>query len=52
MMKNKKGQMFDTLLPWIIGLVVLVIILGFYFFFSKNGLSAIEYIKNLFRFGR
>lgn len=51
-MKGKKGQVWETLIPWIIGLLVLVVILMFYFFLSGKGQVAIDFIKNLFRFGR
>lgn len=51
-MKDKKGQIWETLIPWIIGLLVLVVILGFYFVLSGKGTAAIDFVKNLFRFGR
>jgi len=37
---------------WIIGIVLLVIMLMGYFILKDRGISAIEYLKNLFRFGR
>ena len=48
---NKRGIVADYL-PWlIIGVVVLVIILLAIFVLREKGISLIEQIKNLFRFG-
>ncbi len=48
---NKRGIIADYL-PWlIIGVVVLVIILLAIFVLREKGISLIEQIKNLFRFG-
>ena len=50
-MKGKKGIISDYL-PWlIIAVVVLVIILLAIFVLREKGISLIEQIKNLFRFG-
>lgn len=48
---DKKGQMWDNLVPWIIGIFVLIVIVGIYMVASGKGLGAIEYLKNLLRFG-
>lgn len=50
--KSKKGQIWETLVPWIIGVAVLVIVLVIFTILSGKGQGAIEYFKNLVRFGR
>jgi len=50
--KGKKGQIWQTLIPWIIGVAVLVSVIILYVILSGKGTGAIEYIKNLMRFGR
>jgi len=52
MVKSKKGQIWQTLIPWIIGVAVLVLILILYVILSGKGTGAIEYFKNLVRFGK
>lgn len=48
---EKRGIVADYL-PWlIIGVIVLVIILLAIFVLREKGISLIEQIKNLFRFG-
>jgi len=49
---KKRGQMWDTLVPWIIGLAVLVLIIFLFVIFKGKGEGAIEFFKNLMRFGR
>ncbi|MBI2043510.1 hypothetical protein HYT25_03925 [Candidatus Pacearchaeota archaeon] len=50
-MQNKRGIISDYL-PWlIIGIVVLVIILLAIFILREKGISLIDKIKNLFKFG-
>jgi len=53
-MKNgKKGELvFDELVPWIIALGVLILLVVLYSILNDKGNSAIEYFKNLWRFGR
>ena len=49
----KRGQIvWDHLIPWIIGVAILV--LGFIMYAILNGKanSAADFLKNLFRFGR
>ena len=49
---NKKKGIISDYLPWlIIAVVVLVIILLAIFVLREKGISLIEQIKNLFRFG-
>jgi len=52
-MMNKKGDIeWDTIIYWIIA--VLVLVLGFFLYkvLAGKGISALEYLKNLFRFGK
>lgn len=49
---GKKGQIWETLIPWIIGIAFLVLIVIIYAIISGKGMSMIEYLKNLLRFGR
>jgi hypothetical protein len=52
MMKKKGELVFDELIPWIIVLGTLILVLVLYFVLSGKGNSAIDYFKNLWRFGR
>ena len=52
LMKKKGELVFDELIPWIVALGVLILILILYFVLSGKGTSALEYFKNLWRFGR
>ena len=49
--RGKKGQLvWDTLVPWVVALVVLVLIVVFYLVLKDKGISALEFFKNLWRF--
>ena len=48
-MNTKRGQMWDTLIPWIIAAAVLVIIVVFAFFLRERLDTMGDFIKNLFR---
>ena len=50
--KGKKGLTLETLIPWMIAVAVLVLVTTLYLILSGKGTGAIEYIKNLMRFGR
>ena len=51
--REKRGQLaWDTLIPWIIALGVLILILMLYLGLSDKGKGLLEYLKNLLRFGR
>ena len=50
--KSKKGQVWETLIPWIIGIAVLAMVLIVFLILSGKGQGAIEYFKNLVRFGK
>lgn len=50
--RNKKGAIeLDVLGWWILGISILVIMVIGYFVLKSKGISAIEFIKNIFRFG-
>ena len=52
-LNRKKGAVtWNELIPWVIGIVVLALMIMLYFIFGSKGAGALEYIKNLFRFGR
>lgn len=48
--KGKKGQVWETLIPWIIAVAFLVLMFVLYMILSGKGGGAIDYIKNLLRF--
>jgi hypothetical protein len=51
-MAGKKGQLvWDTLVPWIIGIAVLVLMLVLYETIYGKGEGALSYFKNLLRSG-
>ncbi len=52
MKRGKKGQIWQTLIPWIIGVATLALILIIFLILSGKGSGAIDYFKNLMRFGR
>jgi hypothetical protein len=50
---NKKGLIwFDQLGGWAIALAVLVIMIVSYMIMKNKGVGAIEFIKNMLRFGK
>ena len=52
MLKKKKGELtWDVLAPWIIALGVLILILVLYGLLSGKGTGALEYFKQMWRFG-
>jgi len=48
---RKRGMETETLGWWIIAIAILVIVIVGFIILKGKGISAIEYIKNLFRFG-
>ena len=50
-MKNKKGIEMEMLAYWIIAIAVLALIVVGYLILKTKNISALDYIKNLFRFG-
>ena len=46
-MKNKKGIVWQELVPWIIAVGVLVVVFGLYFGLSDKGQAAIAYVQNI-----
>ena len=49
---NKKGLEIEMLGWWVIAIVVLIIMVLGFFILKGKGINAIDYIKDLFRFGR
>lgn len=47
---NKKGVAVEELLWWIIAIATLAVVVFGYIYLKHKGISAIEFIKNLFRF--
>jgi hypothetical protein len=43
---------FDTLIPWLIGVLVLALVLFLYFKLGGKGGSALDAFKRLWKFGR
>ena len=50
--QNKKAIELDMLGWFILGVVVLVIVIAALILFKDKAIAAIDYIKNIFRFGR
>lgn len=48
----KRGIVFDSIAWWIIGIAVLILVLVIMGILHSKGISAIEYFRNLLRFGR
>lgn len=49
---EKRGQLgFGELVPWIIGIGVLVLMIILYIAFNDKGTSIIDFLKNMWRFG-
>ena len=49
---NKKGMEMELIGWWIIGIVVLVIMVSGYLILKGKGMNALEFLKDLIRFGR
>ena len=51
---KKKGQLLgsDTLVPWLIGIGVLIVVVMFYVILNDKGLSWISRLKDFWGFGR
>lgn len=48
---NKKGMELEALGWWIIGIVVLVVLIIGFVILRGKGIGAIDFLKNLFRYG-
>ena len=48
---NKKGIVAEYVVYWIVAIALLILVLVIYGILHSKGISAIEYIKNLLRFG-
>lgn len=51
MIAKKKGQVWDTILPWVIGLGVLVLVIVIMVIFKGKGEGAIGFLKRMLRLG-
>lgn len=51
-MKNKKGMEIEALAWWIIAVIILIVLIVGFIILRQKDVSAIEFIKNLFRFGK
>lgn len=49
---KKRGQVFESLIPWIVGLVVLGLLIALYITLKSKGISIGEYLRDLVRFGK
>jgi len=52
MFKNKKGMEIEELGKWLIGIAILIILIGGSIYLKSKGINTLDYIKDLFRFGR
>jgi hypothetical protein len=52
MVKKRGAFELDQLAWWIIGIAVLVIVVVGIFILKGKGVSAMQYLNNIFRFGR
>jgi len=50
--RGKKGQIWQTLIPWLLGLLAFGLIILIYLKLSGKGSNALEFLKNLFKYGR
>jgi hypothetical protein len=50
-MKWKKGQLWDLMIPWVIGIGILILMIILYMSMNESGTGAISYVKNLLRMG-
>ena len=50
--RGKKGIELEALGWWIIGVAVLIIMVIGYIYLKGKGSSALDFIQNLFKFGR
>jgi len=48
---SKKGMEIETIVWMIVIIVFLVIMVGGFIYLKIKGINAIDYIRNLFRFG-
>lgn len=51
-LSNKKGIEMQTLVLWIVAVAILIIVIMGYVILTRKDISVIEFVKNLFRFGR
>lgn len=46
----KRGQMWETLVPWLLALLILVLVVGYYVILKGKEEGALTYLKNLVKF--
>lgn len=46
----RKAQAWETLIPWLIAVALLVLVLSYYFILRGKGEGALEFFKNLLKF--
>ena len=51
-LKNKKALEIEILVYIIVAVVILIVVIVGYILVTKKNISALEFIKNLFRFRR
>jgi len=52
MKKNKRGAIeLDELVYWILGILVFILVIGIFILLRGKGVGAIEYLRDLLRFG-
>ena len=51
MFGGKKGQAWSELVPWIIGIGVLVLVIGLYIVLKDKGQGAVSLLERIRRFG-
>jgi hypothetical protein len=49
---RKRGVVWDSLMPWLIGVLALVLIVGLYLILSGKGVELLDKINSLLRFGK
>ena len=50
--KNKKGMLEEVSVYWIVAVFILIVGVGVAIFLRQKDISLLEFIENLFRFGR
>jgi len=50
--KNKRGMGMPALAWWLIAVVILIVVVAGYIILRQKNVSALGFVKNLFRFGR
>jgi UPF0716 family protein affecting phage T7 exclusion len=51
-MKTKRGLVWNEIVWWVIGLIVLVLVIAGIILLNKSGTNLLDRIKDMLRFGR